>query len=175
MPFSAQKTDHGAGALGTTTHRSQCTGVTTTVATSTNRKIKMKTLSRTIVITGGLALSGMIVASLAVAGNFSHHQKRGHSFHAAPLDADGDGALTRDELMTHNRVRFDRLDSNGDGAISPDEYGARLVTMFSRMDDNGDGVLTGDELPRRMGRHGKSHGYDHDHDSRDAYKMRDAS
>jgi hypothetical protein len=129
----------------------------------------MKTLSRTMVITGGLVLSGMIVASLAVAGNFGHHHKRGQMFSAAPLDADGDGALTRDELMTHNRVRFDRLDSNGDGAISPDEYGARLVAMFSRMDANDDGMLAGDELPRRMGRHG------HGHDSRDAHKLRDAS
>jgi len=130
----------------------------------------MKTISRKMVITGGLALSGMIVASLAVAGNFSQHTKRGHMFNAVPLDADGDAALTRDELMTHNRVRFDKLDSNGDGAISPDEYGARLVAMFSRMDADGDGVLAGDELPRRMGRHGHGHdGYRHDDDS-DAHR-----
>lgn len=119
----------------------------------------MKTISRTMVITGGLALSGMIVASLAVAGNFSHHEKRGHLFSAAQLDTDGDGALTQAELMAHNKVRFDRLDSNGDGAISPDEYGARLVAMFSRMDANNDGVLAGEELPRRMGRHGHGHGH----------------
>ena len=93
----------------------------------------MKPLSRTMVVTGGLALSGVIVASLAVAGNFGHHQKRGHMFTAASLDADGDGALTQDEVLAHNRIRFDRLDSDGDGSISPDEFSARLVTMFTRI------------------------------------------
>ena len=114
----------------------------------------MKTLSKTMVIAGGLALSGMIIASLAVAGNFGDHHKRGQMFSAASLDADGDGALTQDEILAHNRVRFDRLDSNGDGAISADEFSARLVAMFTRMDSNNNGVLAGDELPRRMGHHG---------------------
>lgn len=127
----------------------------------------MKTLNKTMVIAGGLALSGMIVASLAVAGNIGHHEKRGHMFNAASLDADGDGALTQDEVMAHSRTRFDKLDSDGDGAISPAEYGSRLTAMFTRMDTNQDGVLTGDELPQRMGRrgdhgdyrHGLGHGY----------------
>ena len=123
----------------------------------------MKSLSKTMVIAGGLALSGMVVASLAVAGNYGHHQKRGHMFNASSLDADGDGALTQDELLAHNQVRFDKLDSNGDGAISPDEYGARLVAMFIRMDADQDGVLAGDELPHRMGRHGDKGGHHHGH------------
>ena len=114
----------------------------------------MKTLSKTMVITGGLALSGMIVASLAVAGNFGHHHKHGHMFSATSLDANGDGALTKDEMLAHNRIRFDRLDSNGDGAISADEFSARLVAMFTRMDTDNDGILADDELPKRMGRHG---------------------
>ena len=119
----------------------------------------MKKLSRTMVIAGGLTLSGVLVASLAVAGNFGHHQKRGHIFSAAMLDADGDGALTKDELLAHNRARFDRLDADGDGMISPDEFGGRLVAMFTRMDADSDGLLSGDELPRRMGRHGHHDGY----------------
>ena len=123
----------------------------------------MKSLSKTMVIAGGLALSGMIVASLAVAGSVGNHHKRGHMFNATSLDADGDGALTRDELMAHNRIRFDKLDSDADGAISPDEYGARLVSMFTRMDANQDGILSGDELPQRMGRHGHHGGYRHGH------------
>jgi len=123
----------------------------------------MKTLNKTMVIAGGLALSGMIVASLAVAGNIGHHHKRGQMFNAASLDADDDGALTQDEMMAHNRIRFDKLDSDGDGAISPAEYGARLTAMFIRMDANQDGVLTGDELPQRLGRHGNHGGYRHGH------------
>jgi len=138
----------------------------------------MKKLSRTMVITGGLALSGMIVASLAMAGNYGHHHKRGHMFSAASLDTNGDGTLTQEEIMAHNRVRFDRLDSNGDGAISPDEYSARLVAMFTRMDTNSDGVLAGDELPHRMGRHGHDHGkhkHRHGHGAGTATQSENAS
>ena len=119
----------------------------------------MKKLSRTMAIAGGLTLSGVLIASLAVAGNFSHHYKRGHIFSAAMLDADGDGALTKDELLAHNRARFDRLDADGDGMISPDEFGGRLVAMFTRMDADSDGLLSGDELPRRMGRYGHHGGH----------------
>ena len=119
----------------------------------------MKKLSRTMVIAGGLTLSGVLVASLAVAGNFGHKQKRGHIFSATMLDADGDGALTKDELLAYNRERFDRLDVDGDGMITPDEFGGRLVAMFTRMDADSDGLLSGDELPRRMGRHGHHGGY----------------
>ena len=120
----------------------------------------MNKISRSMVIAGGLTLSGMLVASLAVAGS-GHHHKRGAIFSATTLDADGDGALTKDELLAHNRARFDRLDANDDGIISPDEFGGRLVAMFTRMDADNDGRLSGDELPRRMSRHGH-HGAGHD-------------
>ena len=75
------------------------------------------------------------------------------------LDADGDGALTKDELLAHNRARFDRLDADGDGMISPDEFSRRLIAMFTRMDADSDGLLSGDELPRRMGRYGHHRGH----------------
>ena len=110
----------------------------------------MKTLNRNIVIAGGLALSSIVVASLAIAGNLGHHHKRHHMVHATSIDSNGDGQLTRNEVMAHSRTRFDRLDANGDGLVSPNEYGARLVNMFARMDTNGNGILEGDELPRRM-------------------------
>jgi len=118
----------------------------------------MKTLNRNIVIAGGLALSSIIVASLAVAGNLGHHHKRHHMVHATSIDSNGDGQLTRNEVMAHSRTRFDRLDTNGDGLVSPDEYGARLVNMFARMDTNGNGILEGDELPRRMKKGGQHKG-----------------
>ena len=128
----------------------------------------MNKISRNLVIAGGLALSGMLVASLAVAGNSGGHHKRGHIFGAATLDANGDGALTKDELLAHNRARFDRLDANDDGMISPDEFGGRLFAMFTRMDADNDGRLAGDELPRRMGKHGhhdRHHDKGHDAES----------
>ena len=118
----------------------------------------MKTLNRNIVIAGGLALSSIVVASLAVAGNLGHHHKRHHMVHATSIDSNGDGQLTRNEVMAHSRTRFDRLDANGDGLVSPNEYGARLVNMFARMDTNGNGILEGDELPRRMKKGGHQKG-----------------
>ena len=118
----------------------------------------MKTLNRNIVIAGGLALSSIVVASLAVAGNLGHYHKRHHMVQATSIDSNGDGQLTRNEVMAHSRTRFDRLDTNGDGQVSPDEYGARLVNMFARMDTNGNGILEGDELPRRMKKGGHHKG-----------------
>ena len=119
----------------------------------------MKSLNRSIVITGGLAFSSIVVASLAVAGSIAHHDKRHHLVHATSIDSNGDSQLTRDEVLAHSRTRFDRLDANGNGLVSPDEYGAWMVNMFARMDANGNGILEGDELPRRMkkGGHHKGH------------------
>lgn len=119
----------------------------------------MKALNKTMVIAGGLALSGVVVASLAVAGNITHHHKKHRLVHAVSIDSNGDGVLTRDEVMAHSQMRFDKLDADGDGMVSPEEFGARLVGMFGRMDADSNGVLEGDELPRRMKKGGR---YGHD-------------
>ena len=72
----------------------------------------MKALNKTMVIAGGLALSGVIVASLAVAGNPGHHHKKHRLVNATSIDGNKDGVLTRDEVMAHSRMRFDRLDQD---------------------------------------------------------------
>ena len=119
----------------------------------------MKTLNRNIMIAGGLTLSSIVVASLSVAGNVSQHDKRPYMIQATSIDSNGDGQLTREEVLAHSRTKFDRLDSNGDGLVSPDEYGVRLVNMFARMDTNGNGILEGNELPRRMKKGGQHKGH----------------
>ena len=136
----------------------------------------MKSLNKTMIIAGGLALSGVIVASLAVAGNVSHHHKKHRLFHAASIDGNGDGMLSRDEVMAHSQIRFDKLDEDGNGMISPKEFGARLTSMFSRMDTNKNGLLEGDELPRRMKKGGHHNGKRKDsHNMDDSVKTPDAA
>jgi len=44
---------------------------------------------------------------------------------AKRLDANGDGAVSRDEFLAAARQRFAKMDANGDGFISADEIGQR--------------------------------------------------
>ena len=126
----------------------------------------MKSINRTFIIAGGLALSGVIIAGLAMAsqsGHFGHH-KHHKSFSAKSLDTDGDGMLARDELLAKNQRRFSKLDTDGDGSISPEEFSARLAKMFDRLDVNANGLLEPGEMPRRVKHHdGRGHHQNHQH------------
>lgn len=80
----------------------------------------------------------------------------------AELDADGDGALSIDELTAQAQSRFDGTDTNGDGALSADEIAAAIIArateaapqmaenMIAHLDDNADGVLQAEEITRPM-------------------------
>jgi hypothetical protein len=136
----------------------------------------MKQINRTFIIAGGLALSGVIVAGLAIAGQSGHfgHRKHIQSFQALSLDKNGDGLLTRDEMLAKNKQRFSKLDADGDGTISQNEFSARLAALFDRLDVNADGMLSTDEMPRRIKRHhggghhgqrGSGYGAEHRHDA----------
>jgi hypothetical protein len=94
----------------------------------------MKQINRTFIIAGGLALSGVIVAGLAIAGQSGHfgHRKHIQSFQALSLDKNGDGMLTRDEMLAKNEQRFLKLDADGDGTISQDEFSAHLAALFDK-------------------------------------------
>ena len=122
----------------------------------------MKSINRTIIIAGGLALSGIIVAGLAIASQSGHFGQRTHhqGFHAKKLDTNGDGMLTREEMLAKNAARFTSLDKDGSGSITADEFSANLAQMFDRLDANGDGMLAPDEVPRRANR---LHYFDHHH------------
>lgn len=51
-------------------------------------------------------------------------------------------ALDRDEYLTAQSARFDKLDADSDGVLTEGEYvGARLAE-FDKADRNGDGALT---------------------------------
>ena len=125
----------------------------------------MKKISKTAIIAITLVVSGGLIAGLATAASFPKHKGFGYhgKINALKLDSNKDGALSKDELLSHNTKRFTRLDSNEDGSISKDEFNARLIAMFEAMDSNGDGMLKGNEMPKRHhGGHGK-HDYGQNH------------
>ena len=128
----------------------------------------MKSINRTFIIAGGLALSGIIVAGLAIASQSGHFGQRTHhqGFHAKKLDTNGDGMLTHEEMLAKNAARFKILDKDGSGRITADEFSANLAQMFDRMDRNGERMLEPDELPRRASRlrdGDHHHGHQHNH------------
>ncbi|AZO15396.1 MULTISPECIES: EF-hand domain-containing protein [unclassified Mesorhizobium] len=76
------------------------------------------------------------------------------------LDTNGDGAISKDEMLAARERLFKRLDRNGDGVIDESEIEtarqaiddralaaeARLGNRWRRMDRNGDGKVTEDEF-----------------------------
>ena len=125
----------------------------------------MKKISKTTIIASALVVSGGLIAGLATAASFTGHKGFSHhgKINALKLDSNKDGALSREELLSHNAKRFIRLDSNEDGSISKDEFNAHLIAMFKAMDSNRDGMLKGDEMPKRHhGGHGR-HDYGRNH------------
>lgn len=51
-------------------------------------------------------------------------------------------ALDRDEYLTAQSARFDKLDTDNDGVLTQSEYVAARLAEFDKADRNGDGVLT---------------------------------
>ena len=125
----------------------------------------MKKISETAIIAGALVVSGGLIAGLATAGSYPSHKGFGHHGHhgkinALKLDANKDGVLSQEEMLSHNSKRFMRLDSDENGSISKDEFNARLIAMFEKMDSDGDGLLNADEMSKRH--HGGHNRYDCD-------------
>lgn len=79
------------------------------------------------------------------------------------LDTDGDGFISRDEIVAARDRLFERLDGNGDGKLDAGEIEelrdvimdravtaqARLANQSRRMDTNGDGATSRDEFRAR--------------------------
>ena len=82
----------------------------------------------------------------------------------AAYDADGDGLVTRAEVEARKAARFAEADADGDGGLSADELvslreivrreteGGRMQAMIDRFDDNGDGLLQATEIEDRTPR-----------------------
>lgn len=79
------------------------------------------------------------------------------------LDTDGDGFISRHEIVAARDRLFERLDGNGDGTLDAGEIEelrdvimdravtaqARLANQSRRMDTNGDGATSRDEFRAR--------------------------
>ena len=122
----------------------------------------MKKISKAGIVAFTLVVFVGLIGGLATAASYNGHKGFGlYKYHskisALQLDHNKDGALSEEELLSHNIKRFKKLDSNEDDTISKDEFNARLTAMFEKMDNNGDGILKGDEIPQndyiRQSRH----------------------
>ena len=119
--------------------------------------------NKTIWISGALVLAlGLGGAAIAQdRGNKGDRgDRRGAGFEQmiAEFDANGDGAITQEEVDTVLAERFAAADTNGDGLLSADEAFAaaearraermrtRTESMVSRLDADGDGLLSADEV-----------------------------
>jgi|CXWL01.1.fsa_nt_gi Ca2+-binding EF-hand superfamily protein len=83
----------------------------------------------------------------------------GHDAMFARLDANSDGQLACGEHRRgrHRGERgmnhMSRADANGDGAISREEFLAHPTQMFARLDTNSDGVISTEEQTQMRARH----------------------
>ncbi|MCV3273077.1 EF-hand domain-containing protein [Roseobacter sinensis] len=75
-------------------------------------------------------------------------------------DADGDGAVTPEEIEAYRTALVTEVDASGDGALSIEEFDtlyrsltrSRMVDAFQRLDANGDGQIAPEEMDRRVAR-----------------------
>lgn len=119
--------------------------------------------NKTVWISGALVLAlGLGGAAIAQdrMGKGDRGDRRGAGFEQmiAQFDANGDGAITQEEVDTVLAERFAAADADGDGLLSADEAFAaaearraermrtRTEAMVSRLDDDGDGLLSAEEV-----------------------------
>ncbi|MEM1198847.1 MAG: EF-hand domain-containing protein [Pseudomonadota bacterium] len=77
------------------------------------------------------------------------------------MDANGDGKVTKAEIMPRITKRFDRVDANSDGQVTKEEIGEhvrkrvekRVGFMFDRFDSDADGVMTKAEIESQVDKH----------------------
>lgn len=128
------------------------------VADNGTRTKQMKKSVMIGALLGGLALAGVAGAQTAPAPAATAPQPapgpRGPMPDFATLDADGNGAVTPEEMQAKAAARFAAADTDGDGGLSAAELqaqedqrrAARLNRMIAARDTNGDGLLQADEM-----------------------------
>lgn len=125
----------------------------------------------------GLIGAGLAAAALAQGGPMPGGGHDRPSFEM--LDANGDGAVTVDEVKAMQAARFAEHDANGDGLLSREEMIAAIVAeataraekmadrVFTWQDSDGDGLISPAEMPGNGMRFGRMfHRMDADGDGR---------
>lgn len=110
----------------------------------------------------------------------AHGQMGGKMF--GNMDANGDGAIARDEFDASHDKHFKELDTNGDGKISRDEMDAghkkmmekNLGKSFDEADANHDGALTREEAKEMPMLSSHFDEVDANHDGKVSREERDA-
>jgi hypothetical protein len=125
---------------------------------------KMNRITRiALAATAVAAIAGGVAATAHADGRWSmgkgvHGDGERHGGRMMRLfesfDANGDGALTQEEIDASRSGRFAKFDGNADKALTLEEYQAlwldamheRMVRSFQRLDTDGDARVTAEEF-----------------------------
>ncbi len=66
-----------------------------------------------------LSISALILGALSLSTIHAGHHGGGKKMEM--MDTDGDGAVSKEEFMSHKEQRFMKKDENGDGVLSEEE------------------------------------------------------
>ena len=91
-------------------------------------------MKRTLLLS--MIAAGALAAPLAFAedGKSGDHGKKHHKGHMMEkVDANGDGAISKDEFMARHEEMFNKMDADGDGSISKEEMKAGMEAKREKM------------------------------------------
>jgi len=121
----------------------------------------MTHLTRRILLTTTVLIAG-VAAQAATDGKSEDGQTKRPTFEQ--IDANADGAISREELQAMRSARFTQLDTDSDGFLSAQELqqhqsrraAKRADKMIERLDTDNDGKLSLAEMQARKSRRGGS-------------------